>query len=143
MTFNIDYIPRSRDIQLRSDHVRVLELINLPGVDSVTTANNFEYTDMARIVEGTPTWRGHISSNFKTTINGVTKHLITCQPDLIILDYFWLERKYYDQNYGVNWTDKVSELFGSMGKLKIVILPIDKTGDIKCPNYPAENHFET
>jgi hypothetical protein len=42
----------------------------------------------------------HVESNFKKSLS-TTLHAV--QPELVILDYFWLAVNYFIENYGIDW----------------------------------------
>ena len=70
---------------------------------------------------------GHISANF-TTLRGI-KSIIKAtqyeQPNIIILDYFWLQQNYYEERYGEDWPEKCRLFFDKYSNLQCVFLPID------------------
>ena len=55
----------------------------------------------------------HVESNFKKSLS-TTLHAV--QPELVVLDYFWLAVNYFIENYGLDWfilLGKVWEAFHS------------------------------
>jgi hypothetical protein len=50
---------------------------------------------------------------------------------VILLDYFWLERSYYESNYGMNWLDtKCHDAFAPGSSTEVMILPADSSGNM-------------
>ncbi len=73
----------------------------------------------------------HIEADF-ATFRGLKDILSAQQPDMIFLDYFWLEPSWYVESransYGRLWFDKrgqISQSFERCKDLKYFILPVD------------------
>jgi hypothetical protein len=72
-------------------------------------------------------WRGNIAVNFKTKMTELIKIFPEHnEPNIVALDSFWLEKKYYANRYGCNWHSKTKFLFDNWPKLRFVILPCDR-----------------
>tara|TARA_B100000945_G_scaffold310397_1_gene302300 strand:- start:603 stop:1343 length:741 start_codon:yes stop_codon:yes gene_type:complete len=74
---------------------------------------------------------GHISANFTTPrgikgiINSITENAQN-EPQIIALDYFWLQNPiYYKERYGEDWPLKSQLFFEAFKDLTAIILPID------------------
>jgi hypothetical protein len=50
----------------------------------------------------------HVESNFKKSLSS-TLHAV--QPELVILDYFWLEVNYFIENYGIDWFIRLGKVW--------------------------------
>ena len=69
----------------------------------------------------------HVSAHFRRSLNDV----LAVAPSVLLLDYFWLERGYYEHAYGMNWLNsKLRAAFAPSSPVQLMILPIDR-GDAK------------
>jgi hypothetical protein len=68
---------------------------------------------------------GHITMNFRCM--RAIRRLFTdySVSRVLILDYFWLQKNYYEEAYGENWHEKAKLLFDNSPGLCTILLPID------------------
>lgn len=109
MVMAMHYAPRSNE----SDTVRIEAVMDEGwSVSSVDIWNHQDTT-------------GHITMNFKSlrAIRRLIKEYPA--PRVLVLDYFWLQQNYYEENYGENWAKKAKALFERWSRLEAIVLPID------------------
>lgn len=72
---------------------------------------------------------GHVTIKFKQ--QAAIERLMRDYPhaQAYMLDYFWLQVGYYEDNYGENWPEKAAAIFASGWRPRVVVLPIDKVED--------------
>lgn len=109
MVLAMHYAPRSNE----SDTVRIEALMDEGW--SVSSVDMWNHQDTT----------GHITMNFKSlrAIRRLIKEYPA--PRVLVLDYFWLQQNYYEENYGENWAKKAKMLFEEWSGLEAIVLPID------------------
>lgn len=110
MLFAMHFAPSAA--RAEADTVRVRSLVDAGY--AVATVDEWGASDAP----------GHVSMDFKT-LRAMRRLVRYPMPQMVILDYFWLETNYYDERYGDNWAEKVEFLFGASPGLVAAMLPID------------------
>ena len=65
----------------------------------------------------------HVSAHFRRSLDDV----LAVAPSVLLLDYFWLERGYYEHAYGMNWlSSKLRSAFAPSSPVQLMILPVDR-----------------
>ena len=112
MVFAMHYAPRA--VRVESDTLRIKAL--LEAGYSVASVDQWGAGDTV----------GHISMHFahRRAMDRLVRDYPL--PQMLILDYFWLETNYYEEAYGTNWAKKLGVLFDApQSNLVAALLPID------------------
>jgi hypothetical protein len=105
-----------------TDNLRIETLLQCTKIDAVAS---FGWPQFPVVVNGEPCSfaRGHVGGDFRAHFSPVFRQL---NPHIVVLDYFWLQKNYYNDRYGTNWLkEKTLALFKHAKNLQTMIMPVD------------------
>lgn len=110
--------------------------------DSLRLAAVLEHTAFRQVCavgEAQREMSGNMSLNFRAKVAALIERVIDEQPDVLVLDYFWLENNYYTNRYGRNWQEKTQMLFTYLSDLQYIILPCDRLSGELAEDFSISN----
>lgn len=120
LAFALHFDTYKRDITTDNDTIRLMAV-----------KNNTKITHFLGVAELDVCGAGNMDALFKRSVTSILNAVKKHQPTILVLDYNWLEKDYYELRYGLNWVDKVCECFNTLSKLRHCILPCDRFGELK------------
>lgn len=120
LAFALHFDTPNRDTTKDNDTIRLM------AVKNHTNITHFLGVAELQVCEA-----GNMPAEFKQSVTSILNDVKSHQPKIIVLDYNWLEKDYYELRYGLNWEEKVRECFDTLSELRHCILPCDRFGELK------------